>query len=544
MLFTRESGVKEGSRFSTRFASKLNVAFGVMLLMILALAWYFSNSVELHEQDIKRISRSNQILQNYHLLASQTWRLLNDLNVEVTVPDQFDPLEWQLEAGVLRQTIEALRNDISNEANHPGGNGVVGGLERLAELERVIDQIIASQATIAQALDNGLPDDAAADLRRLHDDGLIRLFAQMIEAVTEEQQEVVNRSQTGAIDLAGYISGLLPALASLLILGTIVMAWLFSRSLTRSLHALRKGAMAFSTGNFDYRIPQLKEAEFTRLGEGFNTMAHELAEHRSHLDKAKVRLEAVVEERTRALRTSNEKLAAIDDKRRQLLADISHEFRTPLTVIQGEAEIALRGKSKKPEEYQDSIQRILNQSRQTTRLVDDLLFIARAEVGEPRLDLGETEVVDLLTAVCDEFAAKAEKKDIVIKQKIPQSRPVLFADSGRLRQVFRILLDNAVKYSREGQTVDVALESETDTVVVSVSDRGIGLTEDELKHVFIRFYRSKDAEGHESGTGLGLPVAKAIVEAHEGEITLESRPGGGTTAWVRLPIHRELGESA
>ena len=113
-----------------------------------------------------------------------------------------------------------------------------------------------------------------------------------------------------------------------------------------------------------------------------------------------------------------------------------------------------------------------------------------------------------------------------------------------LRQVFGILLDNAVKYSRDGEEVEVVLESESDTVVISVSDRGIGLTKEELKHVFIRFYRSKDAEGHETGSGLGLPVAKAIVEAHDGEIALEPRPGGGITSRVRLPLNRELGASA
>jgi signal transduction histidine kinase len=385
---------------------------------------------------------------------------------------------------------------------------------------------------------------AAAELGRLLGEGRVALFEQMVDSAINDQAVLVTRSQRGAIDLAGYITGLLPMLMAALIGVTLFIAWLFTRSLTRSVRVLHDGATAFGSGDLGYRIPELREVEFRRLGEEFNTMARELAEHRARLDDANIKLEAVVEERTRALKTSNEKLAAIDDNRRQLLADISHEFRTPLTVIQGEAEIALRGSGKSDDDYRDSLRRILEQSRQTTRLVDDLLFIARAEVGESRLDLGESAIADVLDRVCDDFTSKADGKGIRINRRLPDSRPVLVADSGRLGQVFSILIDNALKYSASGQEVDVALENGADAVTVTVSDRGIGLSEEELKHVFLRFYRSKKAEGHDGGTGLGLPVAKAIVEAHGGEISLELRVGGGITSKVRLPLDRGLGEGA
>jgi len=513
-----------------------------MLVVTLVLAWYFYDTVKWYQHDVRQIALGNQILQNYQTLTNQTWGLLNAMGEGVTAGKGANPRRWGVAAESLRRTSEAIRGDIEAEAALRGTDGAADQLKRLADIDQVINRIVGAQNVVAQALEAGDTELAASEFGRLHREGLVALFQQMTESVIADQREVVRRSQGGAIDLSTYIISLLPALMAALIVITFVMAWLFSRSLTRSVNTLYEGAVAFSGGDLSYRIPRLREMEFKRLGEQFNTMARELAEHRASVDDANVKLEAVVEERTRALKTSNEKLAAIDDNRRQLLADISHEFRTPLTVIQGEAEIALRGRSKSVKAYKDSLQRIVEQSGQTTRLVDDLLFIARADGGEPRLDRAEAPVGDLLQAVCKDFAAKAKAKQIEFDRHLPEESPVLFADPGRLRQVFSILLDNAVKYSDEGGQVEVGLTNGGGAITVTVSDRGIGLTEEELKNVFLRYYRSKRAEGHDTGTGLGLPVAKAIVEAHGGEIFLESRSGGGITSTVRLPLEPQEGE--
>jgi len=253
-----------------------------------------------------------------------------------------------------------------------------------------------------------------------------------------------------------------------------------------------------------------------------------------------VRLEAAVEERTRALKSSNDMLAMVDENRRKLLADISHEFRTPLTVIRGEAEIAMRGKAKTPAEYQETLERIIDQADQTTRLVDDLLFIARADAGEPRLKVRPLSVGSLLDAVCADFTATAEQQKISIEQELANETAVVMGDDGRLRQVFSILIDNALRYSNAGGKVEVCLKRQAQEIVVTVRDSGIGLTDEEARQAFQRFFRGRQAQGHARGTGLGLPVAKAIVEAHKGSITLEGKPGGGALATVVLPAEDKL----
>jgi signal transduction histidine kinase len=321
---------------------------------------------------------------------------------------------------------------------------------------------------------------------------------------------------------------------------TAMIAWLFSRSLTRSVNVLHHGAQAFSNDDLNYRIPELHEKEFEQLGKAFNTMARQLADHRTGMRDSNIRLEAIVEERTRALKSSNEILELVDENRRKLLADISHEFRTPLTVIRGESEIALRGKPKTKAEYQETLARIMEQADQTTRLVDDLLFIARADAGEPRLKIRPVSVSSLLSATCTDFSVRAEQNEITIAQVLEDENSVVMGDAGRLRQVFSILIDNALRYSKQGGTVEVKLDRNEKEIVVTVGDTGIGLTKEEARQAFQRFFRGGKAQGHARGTGLGLPVAKAIVEAHKGTITLEGKPGKGALATVVLPAEEKL----
>jgi signal transduction histidine kinase len=230
----------------------------------------------------------------------------------------------------------------------------------------------------------------------------------------------------------------------------------------------------------------------------------------------------------------------VDENRRKLLADISHEFRTPLTVIRGESEIALRGKGKSKAEYQETLLRIMEQADQTTRLVDDLLFIARADAGEPRLKIRPVSVNNLLNAVCADFATRAEQDGISIEQNLGKREELVMGDSGRLRQVFSILIDNALRYSAKHGKVTVSLGRSDKEIVVKVKDTGIGLTEEEVRQAFQRFFRGGKAQSHARGTGLGLPVAKAIVEAHKGRITLEGKPGEGALATVILPNEEKL----
>jgi signal transduction histidine kinase len=524
----------------TSFSRKLHLAFGAMLLITLALAWYFYDSVKWFEFDVERVTIANSVLNGHRILSAQTEQKLNLIAESVANERVSDLARWHDNVQKLRTAIIDIRHALAeeNELHIPGTEA--GEMEVLNEMERLVEEIIAAGETIRTALEEQRPEEASAELELLRSSGTTEMFHDLMTDALAASRNRLVQANTETVSLAHYITGVLPLFMLTLAGLTAIIAWLFSRSLTRSVNELHHGAEAFTNDDLNHRIPELQEKEFEQLGAAFNAMARQLAEHRTAMRDSNIRLEAIVEERTRALKSSNEALAQVDENRRKLLADISHEFRTPLTVIRGESEIALRGKVKTKAEYRETLMRIMETADQTTRLVDDLLFIARADAGEPRLKVRPVSVNNLLAAVCADFAVAAEQNGIDIRQDLGSKEEMVMGDSGRLRQVFSILMDNALRYSAQEGTVTVSLASSDKEIVVRVRDTGIGLTEEEARQAFQRFFRGGKAQSHARGTGLGLPVAKAIVEAHKGRITLEGKPGKGALASVYLPAERKL----
>jgi two-component system OmpR family sensor kinase len=523
----------------TSFTRKLHLAFGAMLIITLALAWYFYDSVQWFEYDVERITVANSVLNGHRILSSQTAQKISLIEESVASERIGDLPRWHDNVQVLRNTIIDIRHALAQENELQGAATGSGTMDTLNEMESLVETIVASGESIRSLLEAQSPEAASLELEKLQGTGTAEILDElMLEALAESSMKLTD-ANTETVSLAHYITGVLPLFMLTLAGLTAMIAWLFSRSLTRSVNELYHGAQAYSNDDLNHRIPELHEWEFEQLGMAFNTMARQLAEHRTAMSDSNIRLEAIVEERTRALKSSNEILELVDENRRKLLADISHEFRTPLTVIRGESEIALRGKIKTKAEYQETLARIMEQADQTTTLVDDLLFIARADAGEPRLKVREVSVNDLLSGVCADFNTRAEQNDISIEQDLGADEIMVMGDAGRLRQVFSILIDNALRYSAPKGVVTVSLNGDDKEIVAKVRDTGIGLTEDEMRQAFQRFFRGGRAQSHARGTGLGLPVAKAIVEAHKGSISLSGKPGEGALAVVILPVAEE-----
>ena len=218
---------------------------------------------------------------------------------------------------------------------------------------------------------------------------------------------------------------------------------------------------------------------------------------------------------------------------RRFTADASHELRTPLAVIRTEAEVALR-RPMALADYHQLLGSILEECARLTRLTDQLLSLSREDAAKHIL----SEKVDLAALVQDVVEAMrplAAAKGLHL-QVSGNGEMNVAGDSGRLRQVFYNLLDNAIKYTLEGGTIEVRCEARDGSAVVRVRDTGIGIPAEHVPRVFDRFYRVDKARGREQGgTGLGLSIAKAIVNAHGGQIELASTPGSGTTCTVTLP---------
>lgn len=223
------------------------------------------------------------------------------------------------------------------------------------------------------------------------------------------------------------------------------------------------------------------------------------------------------------------------EQQRDFLADVSHELKTPLTIITGEAQVALRGPEKTAAEYSDALRVIASASEDMTRLVERLLFLARTRAGQIPYEMTTLDLDEVVNAAHRQSHVLAERKGIVLTVKLGRAAQVR-GDAERLKDLLVILLDNAIKYTPPGGGVTVELAADRQRAFVRVADSGVGIPPESLPFIFRRFYRAgPHATKSGEGAGVGLAIAQAIVEAHGGEIFVDSQPGKGSTFTVTLP---------
>jgi heavy metal sensor kinase len=243
------------------------------------------------------------------------------------------------------------------------------------------------------------------------------------------------------------------------------------------------------------------------------------------------------DELDRLARTLNEMLTRLNESFRQVRqfsADASHELQTPLTILKGEIEVALRS-GRTPEEYQQVLTSSLEEIERISRLVEGLLLLARADSGVLRMDHKPVAVHELVAEVAAQMQKMAHEQGVSLR--LENLAPVTLC--GDREQLFRLLLnlmDNAIKYTPAGGRVTVSLHADASQALISVTDTGIGLSEAEQAQIFTRFYRAAQARSQSGGgAGLGLCIAQSIAEAHGGKIQVHSSPGQGSTFTVALP---------
>ncbi|ADU50887.1 integral membrane sensor signal transduction histidine kinase [Thermaerobacter marianensis DSM 12885] len=233
--------------------------------------------------------------------------------------------------------------------------------------------------------------------------------------------------------------------------------------------------------------------------------------------------------------TFNEMLESIETAYRlqqRFVSDASHELRAPLTAILGNLDLLRRRPDLPPEEQAQALEEARREAERLSRLVADLLALARADAGVPLV----RKAVDVDAVVLDAFqeARRLAKGQQLVLDPLEPVR--IQGDADRIKQLLLILLDNAIKYTPAGGRIVLGLQDAGGDAVLTVADTGVGIPAADLPHVFERFYRADPARSRDpGGTGLGLPIARWIVEQHGGSIAIDSAPGQGTTVTVRLP---------
>jgi len=283
----------------------------------------------------------------------------------------------------------------------------------------------------------------------------------------------------------------------------VALGFLFSWLITGPMRQLTLAARKVATGDFSYRVSQKTDDEIGEVSDAFNTMAEQLEKK--------------------------------EKSRRQFLADIAHELRNPLSIIQGNLEAWLDGViTPTPEQ----VASVYDETVLLSRLVTDLRDLSLAEAGQLKLYQNATELREFILAEIASVQNRCQEKRISISAELPNELPLVFVDRDRIRQMLHNLIDNALRYTRAGGAIRIGAEhAKQGWVTVSVADTGSGIAPEDLSHVFDHFYKADRSRqrGH-GGAGIGLAMVKRFVELHGGTVWVESKKSKGSTFFFTLPV--------
>ncbi|CAN5145120.1 HAMP domain-containing sensor histidine kinase [soil metagenome] len=225
----------------------------------------------------------------------------------------------------------------------------------------------------------------------------------------------------------------------------------------------------------------------------------------------------------------------IHEQQKQFVSDSSHEMRTPLTIMSGEMEVALK-KTRTVEEYKAIIVSSKQETDRLIQLVESLLFLARDDQGKQLVSFKPVDITDVVSSVIAGFKKQIAGKKLVVHFTPPQESVLIQGNESMLKQLFFNLLENSIKYTPEKGTIIVSLELKKTVFVIAIKDTGIGIDHKDQETMFDRFYRVESARSEIKGYGLGLAISKVIVERHKGLLFCDSSIGKGTTFTVELPL--------
>lgn len=339
------------------------------------------------------------------------------------------------------------------------------------------------------ALETVIGDDARLSYNSDLDAYVVEVAA---DPVTDNQFLVdTRRAATLAIVIAGGVS---------ILLGTILF-----RQITRPLHKLRSAVNQYAQGDLSVRTPVKSSDEVGRLAVAFNQMAEELEKQ--------------------------------EDLRQQMVADVAHELRTPLSVMRGNIEAMMDGlliPNKVELAYlQDEVQRL-------TRLIDDLRLLSQADAGQLRLNISRIDVIRLISQIVALMKPLADENIVELQVRKGQASLKVLGDEDRLQQAVINLIENAIRNSPQGASVQVTAVVSEARVCISVTDECPGIPDADLPHIFDRFWRGdKSRSRGGGGSGLGLSIVKQIVDLHDGTIQVERLKSGGSRFSICLPAESQ-----
>ncbi|MCL1859063.1 MAG: cell wall metabolism sensor histidine kinase WalK [Oscillospiraceae bacterium] len=355
-------------------------------------------------------------------------------------------------------------------------------------------------------------------------DYAVYLSSNMYEAQTDgkEIKECIIYIKDTQEEMRDFSWKIFTIIIQVLLIGlavAVLLSFFLAKAITLPIQNITKGALKLADGDFKRKIDVSSNDEIGTLTFTFNDMAEKL---KAMLDQSE----------------------ELEKSRREFIANVSHELRTPLATIYGAAETISDDRIDEKEKIK-ILDMILSESERMTRIVKDLLDISKLDNKKMMWQFTEVNIENLVKNIYETMRVEAEKKDQRLSLKSGRNIPVIYADKERIEQVLVNIVSNAMKYTPDGGKIEISLSSdaEKEKVRIIIKDNGIGIPEEDLPHIFDRFYRVEKARSSEAGgTGLGLSITKEIVNAHKGEITVENATGGGGTV-VTVILLQNSGET-
>lgn len=523
-----------------RFRLASVIALSLAFVMFQAALQYWSAERVAHYNQSSRAAYD--MFEGYERMSQAAYRYFKQRMDNLLLTGSSSDEDVKNAKASLDQAMQMLRQLAvkSGDAHEPDK---VAELQRVAQLTAFLETCEYRYDEIEQLSNRGQQALAIQTLSRFSKHEIDQTFQPLIDAAitadrqqAEQAQQSLEKLMIHSHTVAIWVS------ISALCLGSFagVLLW---RRLKKPIEALMTGTREIASGHLDYRIELSSRDEFAYLAAHFNDMAEELKTQQEKLTEGRAFLEQRVSERTLELNHLNSELKRMDIERRAFLADISHELRTPITIIRGEAEVTLRGGDHDAAVYKESLTRVVELSMQLGKYVNDLLFLARADTANLQFEWETIDWLELVESTFEDLRIVAEERGQKIVLKLPEKALWLRGDKQRLRQVLFILGDNACRYSSTGKQMTVNLRQDGEQAVFSISDQGIGIPARDLPRIFDRHFRSQNALNlTNEGSGLGLALAQSIVNAHNGELTVTSLENFGSTFTLTLPTTSMLQE--
>ncbi|MFV0593603.1 MAG: ATP-binding protein [Draconibacterium sp.] len=288
----------------------------------------------------------------------------------------------------------------------------------------------------------------------------------------------------------------------------LLSIWIITRNLNKIIAAFQK----FRDGDHSVRVDLKTGGELGTVANTFNSMAETIQQN-------------IIQ------------LKSVEELRKELIANISHDLRSPIASIQGFTETILLKEDKlKEDERKKYLEIILQNSENLSKLVNDLFELSKLESNPQMIQPEAVQVAELVQDVADKFQIIAREKNISINTIYSKSLPLVYADIQMTDRVFQNILDNAIKFCNQGDVVTIELELQKESVLVKISDTGKGISEEELPYIFTRYYKGSKTKGVNS-TGLGLAIVKKILDLHKSSIQVYSKINQGTRFEFQLPLY-------